>query len=351
MDRVRVGIIGSKFAAELHAKAYKRCPQAQVVAVASKSRASAQAFADEHKIPYAYDDYREMLARDDVDLVSVCVPNHLHCEAALACAEAGKHMVCEKPMATSAGDARKMLTAAREAGVRLMYAEDWIFAPALVRAREIVEEGALGELLYLKAKETHSGTHSPYAQSRETCGGGAMIHLGIHPLGWVCAAKSPRRVVAVSGSMSGGGEENLKHRDYGGEDWAAAVLTFDDGTHAFVEGNYITVGGLDDIVELYGSEGVLKVNLSQGSPISVYSQKGYAYAIEKADTTAGWTRPAVDEEEALGYYAETAHFVDCVLGDREPAAGVRGEDGLGAMVLCEAIYRSAATGATVRIEE
>ena len=351
MDRVRVGIIGSKFAAELHVKAYKRCPHAQVVAVASKSAQSAQAFAGRHGIAAACDDYREVLAREDVDLVSVCVPNHLHCDAALACAAAGKHVVCEKPLATSAEDAGKMLGAAREAGVRLMYAEDWIFAPALVRAREIVEQGALGELLYLKAKETHSGTHSPYAQSRETCGGGAMIHLAIHPLGWVCHMKAPHRVVAVSASMSGGAEKNLKHKSYGGEDWAVATLTFDDGTHALVEGNYITVGGLDDVVELYGSKGVLKVDLSQGSPISAYSQTGYDYAIEKADTTAGWTRPAVDEEEALGYYAEIAHFVDCVLNDREPAAGVRGEDGLEAIVLCEAIYRSAATGATVRIEE
>lgn len=351
MNRVRVGIIGSKFAADLHASAYRRCPYAEVVAVASKSQQSARAFADRHAIADAFGDYRAMLARDDVDLVSVCVPNHLHCEAALACAAAGKHMICEKPMATSAEDARDMLAAARQADVRLMYAEDWIFAPALVRAREIVEEGALGELLYLKAKETHSGTHSPYAQSRETCGGGAMIHLGIHPLGWVCAMKRPHRVVEVSACCSGGGEKNLKHKDYGGEDWAVATLTFDDGTHALVEGNYITVGGLDDVVELYGMKGVVKVNLSQGSPISVYSQGGYEYAIEKADMTTGWTRPAVDEERALGYYAEIAHFVDCVRNGREPAAGVRGEDGLEAMVLCEAAYRSAATGATVRIEE
>ena len=349
MDSINVGIIGAKFAAELHAHAYRRCAFAQVVAVAARSDESAGAFAERQGIAAAYADYREMLARDDIQMVSICVPNHLHCDAVLACAAAGKHMVCEKPLATTSSDARRMLAAAQEAGVRLMYAEDWIFAPALVRAREIAGQGALGELLYLKAKETHNGTHSPYAQCRDTCGGGAMIHLGIHPLAWVCYMKSPHRVAEVVGSCSAGGEENLVHKGYGGEDWALAVLTFDDGTRALVEGNYITVGGLDDVAELYGTEGVLKVNLSQGSPISVYSRTGYEYAIEKADGTTGWTRPAVREEESLGYYDEIAHFVDCVRHDREPAPGVRGEDGLNALLVCEAICRSAASGTAVRV--
>ena len=349
MDRVRVGIVGARFAAQLHANAYARCPEAAVVAVASKSVESARAFAQSHGIPHAYDDYRDMFERDDLDLVSICAPNYLHSEVALVCAAAGKSMICEKPLATSLDDGKRMLTAATEAGVRLMYAEDWIFAPALVRAREIIAEGALGKLLFVKAKETHSGTHSPYAQKLDTCGGGAMIHLGIHPLAYACALKAPHRVVEVTGACSGGGEQNLLHKDYEGEDWAVATLKFDDGSRAIIEGNYVTLGGLDDVVELYGTEGVLKVDLSQGSPLSVYSGTGYRYAIEKADMTVGWTRPAVDEERSLGYPDEIAHFVDCVLNDREPEVGVRGEDGLYALTVCEAIYESAALGRAVKL--
>ena len=351
MDCLRVGIVGARFAAEFHLKAYRRSGRAEVVAVASRQDQTARAFARAHGVPNAYGDYRQMLDREDLDLVSICAPNSVHCEVALACASSGKHMVCEKPLTTSLEDARKMLAAAEAAGVRLMYAEDWVFAPALVRAMEIVNEGALGEVLYLKAKETHNGTHSPYAQKRATCGGGAMIHLGIHPIAWVCLAKAPHRVVEVTGVSSAGGEGNLVHKEYDAEDWAAATLTFDDGARALVEGNYITVGGLDDTVELYGTQGVLKVNLSQGSPVSVYSQVGYRYAIEKADVTTGWTRPAVEEEGSLGYYAEIAHFVDCVLHDREPARGARGEDGLNALAVCEAFYRSASTGRAITIEE
>jgi hypothetical protein len=78
---------------------------------------------------------------------------------------------------------------------------------------------------------------------------------------------------------------------------------------AFIEGNYITCGGMDDVVEVYGADGVIKVDLSFGSPIRTYSRKGFGYAIEKADTTTGWTRPAVDEFASLGYCAEIAAFV------------------------------------------
>ncbi|MFH0964834.1 MAG: Gfo/Idh/MocA family oxidoreductase [Planctomycetota bacterium] len=351
MAQVRVGIVGAHFAAHLHANAYRRCPDAAVVAVASRDAERAARFARENAIPEVYGDYREMLAKGGVDLVSVCVPNHLHCEVVLACAAAHKAIVCEKPLATTSSDAKAMVKAAAEAGVSLMYAEDWVFAPALLRAREIIAEGALGDLLFLKAKETHSGTHSPYAQKLSTCGGGAMIHLGIHPLACVCHLKEPQKVVEVSAVCSGGGPRNLLHTDYEGEDWAVAVLTFEDGTRALVEGNYVTVGGLDDVVEIYGSLGVMKINLSQGSPISVYSQLGYRYAIEKADMTTGWTRPAVDEELSLGYPNEIAHFVDCVLRNRPCASGVRAEDGLRALLLCEAIYESARLGRAVRFEE
>ena len=175
-----------------------------------------------------------------------------------------------------------------------------------------------------------------------------MIHLGIHPIGFVRWFKG-KEVVEVVGKMSGGGKKNLKHSHFEGEDWAAAILTFEDGTPAFVEGNYITCGGLDDTVEIYGTKGVVKVDLSQGSPLSVYSLDGYSYAIEKAEMTKGWTRPAVDEEASLGYIDEIAHFLDCVGEDREPRPGVRGEDGLKALEITLAIEESARTGKAIKI--
>lgn len=347
METVGVGIVGSAFAAGLHADAYRRCPYARMVAASARDPDRLRRFCERFDIPHAYTQVGEMLARDDIQLVSICTPNFTHKELVLAALAAGKDVVCEKPLATTVADAREMVEAARRAGRRLMYAEDWVFAPALVRARELIAEGAVGRVLYVKAKETHSGSHSIYAQRREYCGGGAMIHLGIHPVGFVLALLEAE-VAEVLGVSSGGGGTNLVHHEYTGEDWAVGLLTFADGTRALVEGNYITVGGLDDVVEVYGSDGVIKVDLSQGSPLSVYSRPGFGYAIEKADTTKGWTRPAVDEERSLGYPDEIAHFVDCVLEGRSPARGVRAEDGLRALEVVTAIYRSAAEGRVVK---
>jgi predicted dehydrogenase len=340
METVGVGIVGSAFAASLHADAYRRCPYARVVAAASKAPEELRQFCQRFDIPHAYDDLGEMLARDDVQMVSICAPNFTHKELVLTALAAGKDVVCEKPLATTTEDARAMVKAAQAAGRKLFYAEDWVFAPALVRVTELIGEGAVGTVLYVKAKESHLGSHSIFAQRREYCGGGAMIHLGIHAVGF-CLALLPDQVTEVWGAATGGGEANLVHREYTGEDWAVGLLTFAGGTRALVEGNYVTVGGLDDIVEVYASDGVIKVDLSQGSPLRVYSRPGFAYAVEKADTTTGWTRPAVDELRNLGYPDEIAHFVDCVRRDQPAKRGVRAEDGLRALEVVDAIYRSA----------
>jgi len=241
-----------------------------------------------------------------------------------------------------------MLEACKTAGVKLMYAEDWLFAPALVRACQIVREGAIGKVLYVKAKETHPGSHSIYAQKAGYCGGGAMIHLGIHPIGWVRYFLQ-QEVTEVFGSATGGGERNLKHPHFEGEDWSIALLTFADGARALIEANYTTAGGLDDTIEIYGTEGTIKIDLSKGSPITMFSLPGYGYSIEKAEITTGWSMPAVDEERNLGYADELAYFVDCVRNDTEPMFGVRGEDGLVALEITMAVYESARTGRVIKL--
>ncbi len=337
MKRVRVGVVGSRFAANLHAEAYRRCPHAEIVGAAAIDNLSA--FCKEFEIPNSYDDYHQMLRRDDIDLISVCVPNFLHKEVTLAAVNEGKHVICEKPLATNLDDADEMLRSCARSGVKLMYAEDWIFAPALVRAKSIYEEGGIGDILYVKAKEAHSGSHSIYAQKLKLCGGGAMLHMGIHPIGFVRWLKN-KEVAKVVGRASGGKSSNLLHTNFEGEDWAVAILTFKDGTFALVEGNYLTLGGLDDQIEIYGTKGNIKVKLSQGSPIKVYSSCGYGYAIEKAETTKGWTAPAMDEELSLGYVSEIAYFVECVRLNKEIMPGVRGEDGRAALEIAMAIYRS-----------
>jgi predicted dehydrogenase len=347
MEKVKVGIIGSGFAANLHAKAYQRCANAEVIAAAAID--NLENFCRQNKIPKAYDDYREMLKKEDIEMVSVCVPNYLHKEVVCDAANAGKHIVCEKPLAITLKDCDQMIETCQDNKVKLMYAEDWIFAPALIRAKNIYKEGAIGDIVYIKAKESHGGSHSLYAQKLKYCGGGAMIHLGIHPAGFVSWLKE-KKVIEVIGKISKGLNNNLIHSECEGEDWAAGILTFEDNTFALIEGNYVTFGGMDDRIEIYGTKGNIKINLTHGSPISVYSSDGYEYSIEKAETTRGWTFPAVDEEQSLGYQDEIAYFVDCVRLNREIMKGIRGEDGRAALQVVLAIYESMKKGKTIKLE-
>jgi len=348
MDKVRVGIVGSKFAASFHADSFKRNDKVELVACAAID--GLEEFNAQWGPVDTYEDYNEMLARDDIDLISTCVPNFLHAEVGIAAAKAGKHVIVEKPMATNAADAEKLADACAEAGVKLFYAEDWVFAPALIRAKEIIDEGGIGEVLYVKACEIHNGSHSPFAKKKATCGGGCLIHLAIHPIGYMLylLGGPDNPCTAVTAKVSGGLDSNYVHKDFEGEDWSVGIMEFADGKRAFVEGNYITVGGMDDRVEVYGTEGRLNVFLTFGGPIDVYSRKGYSYAIEKTDFTYGWTKPAVDEFANLGYVNELRYFADCVMKDEQPRYGVNAESGLATIRVIEAMYRSAQEGKTVQ---
>jgi predicted dehydrogenase len=348
LDKVRVGIVGSKFAAGLHARAYQRCPGAEVIAVAAPDNLTE--FADEFGILARYENYLQMLVKEKLDLVSICVPNFLHYPVAMACAAAGVNAISEKPLATKLEHGAEMVRTFRKEGLKLFYAEDWLFAPAIKRAREIINEGAIGEIFYIKAKETHIGSHSPFAAKLSTCGGGAMIHLAVHPAAFV-RSLAGSEAVEVMAMNTKGLNENFVHTNFEGEDWGASIIRFENGVRALIEGNYITQGGMDDRIEIYGSKGNLHINLTQGSPISVYSKQGYAYVLEKADLSIGWTKPAIDEEAGLGYVDEINAFVRCVAEDIPAPSGASGADGLMALAIILASYKSAEQGRSVNPQE
>ena len=348
-DKVRVGIVGSKFAADFHADSYSRNPRVEIAAVAAID--NLEEFSKKWNVPRTYKDYNEMLRKEDLDLVSVCVPNFLHRDVAVAAARAGRHVMCEKPLATTVEHAAEIVETCRKEGVKLFYGEDWVFAPALRRTVEIIKEGGVGRVCYVKARECHNGTHSPFAKNKASCGGGCLIHLAIHPVGWILhllGEEGRNPVVEIVGKCNGGGADNYVHKDNGGEDFALGIMKFANGQHAFVEGNYITVGGMDDRVEIYGAEGNIKVDLTFGSCLSVYSRPGYAYAIEKTDNTLGWTRPAVDEFHNLGYVDELARAVDCVLADEQPGYSCGGRLGLACVEIIAAMYQSNESGCAVK---
>lgn len=343
---VKVLLLGASFSANLHMDGYARCSgKATVVAICDKNRERAASLAEKYGFADCsiYTDVEEALQKTECNLVDICLPNFLHCQAALLALGKGKNIICEKPLATTVEDAGKIVDAAATAGLHIYYAEDWLFSPAIRKALTILSEGAIGRSLYVRARECHSGSHSPFAQRIAYCGGGCMIHLGIHPISFMLAQKNNEWTELVA-MTSGGGEKNLIHKTMEGEDWSACIIRFSDGTSALLEGNYITKGGMEDILDFYGTDGCLHVDLNFTSPIRCFSIPGVNYVVEKAELNTGWTRPAVDEKYNLGYVDEIAYFIDCCAQGKDARIGLRGTDGLEALKVISCIYRSAAEG-------
>lgn len=341
MEQLRVGIVGSAFVSSLHAEALQEVPEAKIVAACSSHAAHVKKFAQKWNIPSTLTDYRKLVERADVDVVVVGVPNDLHRQVVVAAAEAGKHIILEKPMAHTYADAEAMVKACRKHKVQLMYAETICFSPKYVRAKKLADEGAIGKVYMVKQGERHSGPHSGWFYDMKRSGGGALMDLGCHGVEWsrwMYGKIKPRSITATL--------QRVYHQKRTlGEDNAVLVLEFENGGTALIENSWAKPGGMDDRVELYGTEGVIYCDLLRGSSLHTYSAKGYGYAVEKAGETRGWTFTVFEESYIYGFPQEMRHFVRSIL-DGTPAMET-GDDGLVTMEILYAAYESAATGRKV----
>ena len=338
MDKVRVGIIGSGFVANIHALGLQHAHNAEIVAVAGKTPGNAAEFAARHRIPAAYDDYRQLLDRADVDAITVAVPNYLHEEIVTAAARAGKHIMCEKPFARTIQEAERMLAAVAAAGVKLVYGEMLCFAPKYVRAKRLIDEGAFGRVFLVRQSEQHDGPHSPWFWDVNLSGGGVLLDMGCHSIEfarWMLGKPKVTSVVASMGTFVHQGRTL-------GEDHSVTILKFDNGAMSISENSWGKTGGIDDRCEIMGTHGNTYVDLIRGNALITHSKTGYGYAVEKADTTVGWTFTGFEEEWNYGFPQEMQHFANVVQGLEEPIE--TGEDGLEVLKIMYAAYQSAGEG-------
>ena len=341
MTRVGVGIIGSQFIAEIHAEALGRVPQAEIRAVASRTEAHAQAYAHKHGVPKWFADYRKLLELPEIDVICLGVPNDLHCQVTVDAAQAGKHVICEKPLCMNLAEADRMIEACRRAGVKLMYAEELCFTPKYVRLKQLVDEGALGKVYMIKQSEKHDGPHAGWFWDVERSGGGVTLDMGCHAFEFFRWMLGKPRPVSVYADM-----DTFVHKDKTkGDDHAVIIARFEGDVTCVAEESWAKKGGMDDRAEVYGSEGVCYANLLQGNAILTYSDAGYGYAVEKAPSTKGWTFTIYEEAWNYGFPQEMAHFIDCVANDKEPLE--TGEDGRAVLEMILAAYESAGTGRKV----
>ncbi len=383
---VRIGIIGAGFLAETRARAYAGVSgyQANIAAVASRTRERAEAYARRHGIAEVCDDYRRLLERSDIDVIDLCVPNHVHRPLAEEAAAAGKHVIVAKPLTAFDGpgsvartemlrvaseNARAMVDTAKQHRVRLMYAENWVYAPSIAKAGRLVAASG-GAILEMRGGECHSGSHSPYSKEWRTTGGGALLRLGVHPIGAMLHLKRqeglrrdgrpirPSAVTAEVGDLTRtpGFEAEARHFVSTGwvdvENWGSALLTFDDGTRGIVWASDAVLGGMESSLQILMSNAHLKCNLSHNHLVDAYAPDaavfGSEYLMEKLETSAGWSPPQPDEDWAQGHRQMVEDFVSAVAEGR--AALSEGELGADVIRVVYSAYVSAEAGRRVTLE-
>ncbi|NEU07029.1 Gfo/Idh/MocA family oxidoreductase [Flavihumibacter sp. R14] len=339
MKTIKVAILGAGFISDIHIESYRRfVPEAEIVAVYARDAAKAAAFAEKHSIPAWFDDVSRAITESGCDVVDICLPNFLHARTTLAAAAAKKHIIIEKPLAVTLEEADEMIAACKENNVKLMYAEELCFAPKYERARQLVKEGAVGNIYMLKQSEKHSGPHTDWFYDVNLAGGGVIMDMGCHALGWFRWMLGKATVKSVYASM-----DTVFHKERTrGEDNSVIILEFEGGVTGVAENSWAKHGGMDDRCEIHGTGGVIYADLFMGNSALAYSKDGYGYAMEKADTTQGWSFAVIEEIYNQGYPQELKHFIECVREDKQPL--VTGEDGRAVLEMIYAAYASAGTG-------
>lgn len=337
--KVKVGIIGSQFEADIHAASFQIMPEeAEVVGVASPTAGHAAELAERYRIPRVFLDYREMLKEPDIEMVTITAPNRLHAQMTKDIAESGKHVVCEKPLCMTLEEADEMIDTCRRKGVLLLYAEELFFTPKYVKAKEMADQGAFGKLYLVKQSEKHFGPHSDWFWDVDRSGGGVLMDMGCHGIAfcyWLLGRPAIKTVYAQLGTYVHGSRTQ-------GDDDALCILEFENGAVGLVENSWAKRGGMDDRVEIYGEGGVTYANLHMGNAMPTFSEYGFGYAVEKAPTTKGWSYPVFEELWNYGFPQEMRHFARCIRGKEEPQA--TGQDGRIVLEAIYAAYESAGQG-------
>ncbi|MFZ0593210.1 MAG: Gfo/Idh/MocA family oxidoreductase, partial [Bryobacteraceae bacterium] len=180
MKPVRIAMLGSGFVADFYMQGLANVNGQQAVVNYSRNSEGAEAFARRWLIEESTADLDRVISRDDIDLYVIALPNDAHLPVSLALSKARRNQVCTKPLARNREEARRMFDAAAASGALHGYAETEVFAPCVVKAKDMVDGGGVGRVVWVRSRESHSGPHSPHFWDIEKTGGGAMNDLGCH---------------------------------------------------------------------------------------------------------------------------------------------------------------------------
>lgn len=295
---MNVVILGTGFIARFYAETLVAQRRRDVLTVVyGRDPERAKAFAAQYQVAHYFTDLEQAVAHPAVDAVIIGLSNDKHLEAVVACAKAGKHVLCTKPLGRNAAEALKMLRAVEEAGVIGGYLEDLCYTPKFLKSLASIKAGAIGEVIWTKSRETHPGPHSDWFWDKERAGGGAIIDLGCHCVeisrNFIGKETRPEEVMCWA---------DTRVHPIDAEDNAVALVKYANGAIGQFEVSWSFRGGMDLRDEVMGTEGTIWANnfLRTGFEMFSTGNKG-AYVAEKAESSTGWLFPVGDEVHELGY--------------------------------------------------
>jgi len=362
-ESIRIGIVGSGFAAEFHYTAYQRVTDidVKVVGVTSFTKEHREEFAKKREIK-AFNSLEEMLP--EVEVIDVCTPGYAHEEVSIASLEAGKHIIVEKPFTGYFGppedknfkgnkfpkekmlkgaiaSARRIIAAALKNKKKIYYAENWIYAPAIQKEAEIITK-TKGQILWALGDQSHSGSLSPAYGIWRLSGGGSIVGKSCHPLSAILYLKQveglsrngkairPKAISARTHEII----RNPRFIDKGFlrtnyediEDYGHLHVIFDDGMIADIFASELVMGGVDNWLEIFANNHRTRCNLSPINAMKLYNPKeeqlAEVYVVEKIGTKQGWSNPSPDENWMFGYPQEIQDFMEAIATGREPKSGM-----------------------------
>lgn len=333
---IRVAVIGCGLVAQRsHLPAYVAAPEAELAAVVSGHRETAETVAAQFGHPRVHGSWQEAVADPDVDAIDICTPNSLHAPIAIAAARAGKHVIVEKPMATTLADADAMVGAAREAGVTLMVAHNLRFVPIYQAIQKAMAEGTIGAPFSARGIFMHAGPEefwgatSSWFWQEQDAGGGSLLDMGIHMidlLRWIIG-RPVLEVTAMTSRVS---------RPTFADDNAMLVMRMEGDVLASVQSSWSARPFPDRQIAIHGELGHIAMGRSAEEPLVINLKEGEG------------SRKVIPEVLATSPVGDPfASFVRSIQAGIEPP--VTGEDGRETLAVALAAYQSAHTGQVAQL--
>jgi len=287
------GLIGLFYTMTLH----NQRGRDRVHMVYSRSKEKAEKFAEEWDIPGSTSDLTEAINDPQTDTVVIGLPNYLHLEAVKLAANAGKNILCTKPLARNATESKEILEIVKNAGVFNGYLEDLVYPPKTMKSLESVKNGALGKILWVRSRETHGGPHSDWFWDLELAGGGVIVDMGCHCIeiirSFIGKGIKPVEVVCWA---------DTQVHPIDAEDHGIGLIKFENGAIGQFEVSWTFRGGMDLRDEICGTEGTIWLNNFLRTGFEMFTAVGKGgYVAEKTETDKGWLFPVGDEVHELGY--------------------------------------------------